>query len=548
MKLKFVKKHLSVGGINEIDIPDFTIITGLNGSGKTNFLKSIEKGCISVDDIPNKLIKYYNPSRFQVSKMGSQSGEAIKLEASTVMDFMSGKSDHEGGNYFRISQRIFEGIFDVKDDKNLEFWAEREGPEEVKLYEEEMEKYVFSHPAFNQYPGSEALKEFLKERRRPIHTLNKSEIYGNFRYVKKESDIVKYNLSNLFTKYKVDAFLWVHSAFEAGDERNIKDLYKFYHKNFKPPWVYMNEIFAMMHDRGNGEIFNFELTTPDDASLTLDNFEFYKFSAEIVDKTDRSVRDFDNLSSGEKLLLALSISVFAIESEYGWPKLFLLDEVDASLHPSMTKALIETLEEYFIDRGISVILATHSPSTVALSPSESIHVITKRGDELLITKEARGEAIQALTQGYMAIDRDASILKLIQIGKLAILTEGKNRIILRKLLEINGVEDVVVLGGAEHMTGKDQIKTFYDLIRTIGHIGKVLCVWDCDCESQYGDLPEDETIYTYVIPINKNNDLVKKGIENAFPKRIFSGFTEVSSAGSEYFNARKKRRIFEICL
>jgi len=56
----------------------------------------------------------------------------------------------------------------------------------------------------------------------------------------------------------------------------------------------------------------------------------------------------------------------------------LLDEVDASLHPSMIKNLLDVIEKIFLKNGCKVILATHSPTTVALAPEESIYEISKQ--------------------------------------------------------------------------------------------------------------------------------------------------------------------------
>ena len=49
MKLTFVRPHASINGLDAITIPKFTLITGINGSGKTHLLNCIEAGHVSTD-------------------------------------------------------------------------------------------------------------------------------------------------------------------------------------------------------------------------------------------------------------------------------------------------------------------------------------------------------------------------------------------------------------------------------------------------------------------------------------------------------------------
>jgi len=81
-----------------------------------------------------------------------------------------------------------------------------------------------------------------------------------------------------------------------------------------------------------------------------------------------------------------------------FPKLLLLDEIDAPLHPSMAKTLLDTVLHKLGDvQGLHVIMATHAPSTVAVAPADSIYVM-KNGVPGL-HKSSKDEAISALTIG-----------------------------------------------------------------------------------------------------------------------------------------------------
>ncbi|MCA9196035.1 MAG: hypothetical protein KDA87_00795 [Planctomycetales bacterium] len=49
MKLTFVRPHASINSLNEIDLPKFTLLTGINGSGKTHLLQCILGGHVTTN-------------------------------------------------------------------------------------------------------------------------------------------------------------------------------------------------------------------------------------------------------------------------------------------------------------------------------------------------------------------------------------------------------------------------------------------------------------------------------------------------------------------
>ena len=52
MQLQFKQAYKSINKFpNNIKLPDFTVITGVNGSGKSHLLESIENGSMQIDDI-----------------------------------------------------------------------------------------------------------------------------------------------------------------------------------------------------------------------------------------------------------------------------------------------------------------------------------------------------------------------------------------------------------------------------------------------------------------------------------------------------------------
>lgn len=86
----------------------------------------------------------------------------------------------------------------------------------------------------------------------------------------------------------------------------------------------------------------------------------------------------NDLSTGEKTLMSLALAIYNTTNSLEKIDLLILDEPDAPLHPSMSKLMLEILEKDICEKHkIPVLLSTHSPATVACSPTQSLYKIMK---------------------------------------------------------------------------------------------------------------------------------------------------------------------------
>lgn len=130
------------------------------------------------------------------------------------------------------------------------------------------------------------------------------------------------------------------------------------------PWTILNEIF---------EKLKFSYRFKEDYTFTTPNFteDINIFPIKSNGDIDtNSPRKLSSLSDGEKSIISLT---FALLNEKRRPieKLLLLDEFDNTLNPSLIEALFKVLKEYFIDKGVVVVMTTHSPVTISLAPDNA---------------------------------------------------------------------------------------------------------------------------------------------------------------------------------
>ena len=115
------------------------------------------------------------------------------------------------------------------------------------------------------------------------------------------------------------------------------------------PWDVVNQSLAVAG-------FPYEVMSPTEFSI-LDNYEL-----KLRDLQSGVQIGALDLSSGEKVLLQLVLWLYSSGKEGVFPKLLLLDEPDAHLHPSMTTQFLDIISEVLVNKlGIRVIMTTHSP-------------------------------------------------------------------------------------------------------------------------------------------------------------------------------------------
>ena len=157
-----------------------------------------------------------------------------------------------------------------------------------------------------------------------------------------------------------------------------------------PPWEVVNETFQAAG-------FPYRVISPMQSGF----LSFY----ELLLKDPASGKELrpQDLSSGEKTLLALVLWLYNSKHHAQFPRLFLLDEPDAYLHPSLTRQFLNVIQEVLVERyGVRVILVTHSPSTVALAPDQSVFEMT-RGAVRILHSPSKAHSIGLLTAGLVMV-------------------------------------------------------------------------------------------------------------------------------------------------
>lgn len=342
-------RYKSIGHLTWSDIPGFALLTGRNGVGKSQLLEVLayhySGACPSgLDRLP-----------VEVTTQGEAYG-AHELGYLPSVGRFSGGAHTSIAQVQNIRQQIVNHVSNAHSYRHdiTSLIKARRG-----------EQRLLGHNV--RYLTPEQLNEILPD---------------SLEFAIDDIDVTE-GLTHVFIGHRFKALEAIEAG-RPGKDLDGKDLPK-------PPWEVVNEALKVAG-------FPYEVISPLNTRLT-DNY-----TLRLRDLGTGLVIDAIDLSSGEKVILQVVLWLFTAGKEGLMPRLLLLDEPDAHLHPSMTTQFLDVLVEVLVRRhGVRVIMTTHSPSTVALAPDGAVFKL-ERGAST-VEPAGRTEMISILTAGLVTVAR-----------------------------------------------------------------------------------------------------------------------------------------------
>lgn len=370
-------------------IPKLAVITGLNGSGKTALLEQIHSRYAtsgrtlrpitplieikSSNDVKDRML--YIPVSYAPDDI------ALPAQISPVDQMEKRNSDllriARSGNQPGTLQ--FQSFVDARN----RLAPERSG--------EPLDMSVFA--SFSDDEIIQAL---------PLHFSGSRQECENNKYV-----------TLTFQNYLAKLQNYKAARYGSGENLSDEEIYK--RIGMPPPWEEINEIFRQYG-------FPYLINQPIPNS---------KYTPEFTDQRSGLKISFNDLSDGEKIMVSLIL--WAANGTQGtYNDVFLFDEIDAHLNPSLAKMMMEVISDRIVaEYGIQVIMTTHSPSTVAYTPDESLFWL-ERG--VGVVKGEKERIIPLLSDGIITV-APGTALKLLskhmdETGKPVLFVEGETDLII----------------------------------------------------------------------------------------------------------------------
>lgn len=373
LKINILKEYKSIKPC-QFELPDFSVLTGLNGSGKTHLLEVIKDNNLSQVYHNENLIKRVVYIPFNGLNPKVQETFDPNIIKNYIKGFYSNLKEALKNQRYILNKNeanLLNSFSNNNRQRAESFFKKIEIP-----FEDVDENYITNIFDISMIPNND------------IFTSQFAIIFKNYHRLLEENKMNKY--------YK-----------ENGDEtfNRIYTDEEFTKIYGTPPWDFINEILI---DLNVPYKVNSPLGTRIDA-----NYDF-----KLISINDSFTISSDDLSTGEKVLMSLALAIYNSNGKFQKPELLLIDEPDASLHPSMSKKLVEVLRNKIVDLAkIPVIIASHSPTTIISCDGNSVYKM-QRGNSIP-EKTSIQDAIEILSS-------DIPFLKISNDNRRQVFVENKN--------------------------------------------------------------------------------------------------------------------------
>lgn len=354
MKITIKQKHKSINPPCDFELPDFSVLTGRNGSGKTHLLEAIsnkDKSDVNINGAIKRNIRYIPFNGLNPNIQETCDPNSITQQIKNIWNqYNSGRQSATRTPQHANLQGLFRHIVDKNAKRLVQKTINETHKEFDKLTEDDLsDNFDISFMGQNDF-----------------FTAQFALIFKNYHRRQEENNVNEYYVSKGQTPTKP-----------------VLSKQEFEDKFGTPPWDFVNKILLETN-------IPYEVNSPVGTRIES-NFNF-----KLKDRNAGFEISSADLSTGEKVLMSLALAIYNSGGDVGKPDLLLLDEPDAGLHPSMSQKMVDVLNKNIvIENKIPTIITTHSPTTVVASKGVSIYQLI-RGNNLP-TKVSTQEAVEILS-------------------------------------------------------------------------------------------------------------------------------------------------------
>lgn len=366
IEIEILKEYKSIKPHEKFELPDFTVITGKNGSSKTHLLEALANSSISRVNIGTKSVVKINYIPFNgLSPIGPERSDLSGVFSNVKVlwtEFQEAKRDCKSREKDLNAVNILDVISSSEQRNKIQNVLTKSDKSIDELSEDDF---------FNYYYQTNSLKS-------SIFSNELAAIFKSYQY---------HQIDNI-----INDFYSKQEKFETKQSLSEDEFIRNYGK---PPWQAINSLLETLESP-------YEINSPEGDHI------FSSFELKLTDRATGVAINFSDLSTGEKVLMSIALAAYNITDDTGKPDLVLIDEPDAGLHPSMSNTIIQMINRYLVkENNIPTIITTHSPTTIINCEGISIYRM-ERGNSIPI-KISVQDAIEDLTNDvpYLKVSKES---------------------------------------------------------------------------------------------------------------------------------------------
>jgi hypothetical protein len=316
MKLVFNRAHKSIGPFPPIELPSFTILTGVNGAGKSHLLEAIENNCLSIEGVsPNQSngprpIRRFDWANLVPQDTGAFSGSQISSEQwSLWTEIQQHREPHLQSLRDQLQRFHCAALnrcspkelwkLDMIDLKNMGLTdgAAQEASTMIRQHILNSSQQISELFRRND-PNRSRLIQAISGSSIPIFALDDDDFYGYYPKTWHPIDLFQQSFARLFSAYQR---LWQQNQLKVrgqAQEASVVALSdpEFLAKHGRPPWEFLNEVLEAAE-------LDFRINEPH-------KWEDRPYEPKLCD-TSRGIQiKFNDLSSGERILMSFAFCLY----------------------------------------------------------------------------------------------------------------------------------------------------------------------------------------------------------------------------------------------
>ena len=351
IKLSYKDQHKSITKFNPIELPQFTVLTGVNGAGKTHFLQAIAQGNVVIEETEDPHIVPFNYETFRLENESAFNAQQLFSERQAAWKTFNERIKNEITTWKNALEGNYAKFIEVANVRDKSLWGlTKKDFEEEDLFKKLAwyKKQISDHFRKNNKlkDNTQAHEILVLKKKLPysIDEIKEDDFLGLYKPFSFKNDFLPFQLGKVFTdyfsKYDLNRYNRYRNT-DYGENHHILTDKEFLKIHGEKPWDLVNKILEKFNS------IYYKVNSPE--NLTRDD----SFQIRLDHTTKKSVNpQFDELSSGERTLMALVASIYKSSSDNHFPDILLLDEIDASLHPSMIQNLLDVVNDIFLKKDV----------------------------------------------------------------------------------------------------------------------------------------------------------------------------------------------------
>jgi energy-coupling factor transporter ATP-binding protein EcfA2 len=200
LRLVYQSTYLSIEQFNPIEVPNFVVLTGVNGSGKSHLLEAIEKRQVAVEGVSIPHIVLFNYETFRLDNEPAFNAQQLSSEREAAWQFYQNNMKPEAREWKSSIGNQYEAVKAICQTEKKSIWNVEN--EWVKQYKQYFKSYI-TQRNFRDNDQAKAIYSLAKQLPYSIDEIEYNDFVRLYKPIALKKDFLPHQLGRVFWDYYV---------------------------------------------------------------------------------------------------------------------------------------------------------------------------------------------------------------------------------------------------------------------------------------------------------------------------------------------------------